>query len=148
MSNHHIPSSIIYLHELDFVTIFTRDTCIHYGKGTSAPIGLYAFISHYTMYYRYLQYSSSAVLAVIKIFYLLLSICFHWDVIDLLKKCFFPSYRTMRMFRQTNVAEKNGKPLVTPDMDGRFYQTVTAVPAIVLEENPKSAEVKRSMYII
>lgn len=52
----------------------------------------------------------------------------------------------MRMFRQTNVEEKNGKPLVTPDMDGRFYQTVTAVPAIVLEESPKSAEVKRSMY--
>lgn len=50
----------------------------------------------------------------------------------------------MRMFRQTNVEEKNGKPLVTPDMDGRFYQTVTAVPAIVLEESPKSAEVKRS----
>ncbi|XP_015373720.1 PREDICTED: uncharacterized protein LOC107168730 [Diuraphis noxia] len=52
---------------------------------------------------------------------------------------------TMRMFRQTNVAEKNGKPLVTPDMDGRFYQTVTAVPAIVLEESPKSAEVKRKL---
>lgn len=49
------------------------------------------------------------------------------------------------MFRQTNVAEKNGKPLVTPDMDGRFYQTVTAVPAIVLEESPKSAEVKRKL---
>lgn len=40
----------------------------------------------------------------------------------------------------------NGLPLVTTasDMDGRFYQTVTAVPAIVLEETPKSAEVKRS----
>lgn len=48
------------------------------------------------------------------------------------------------MFGQTNVEEKNGQPLVTPDMDGRFYQTVTAVPAIVLEESPKSAEVKRS----
>lgn len=54
----------------------------------------------------------------------------------------------MRMFRQTNVEEKNGKPLVTPDMDGRFYQTVTAVPAIVLEESPKSAEVKRSTSFI
>ncbi|XP_026806583.1 uncharacterized protein LOC113549465 isoform X1 [Rhopalosiphum maidis] len=52
---------------------------------------------------------------------------------------------TMRMFKQTNVVEKNGKPLVTPDMDGRFYQTVTAVPAIVLEESPKSAEVKRKL---
>lgn len=52
----------------------------------------------------------------------------------------------MRMFGKTNVEEKNGQPLVTPDMDGRFYQTVTAVPAIVLEESPKSAEVKRSMY--
>lgn len=51
------------------------------------------------------------------------------------------------MFGKTNVEEKNGQPLVTPDMDGRFYQTVTAVPAIVLEESPKSAEVKRSMYI-
>lgn len=53
----------------------------------------------------------------------------------------------MRMFRQTttNAEEKIGKPLVTtPDMDGRFYQTVTAVPAIVLEESPKSADVKRS----
>lgn len=52
------------------------------------------------------------------------------------------------MFGKTNVEEKNGEPLVTPDMDGRFYQTVTAVPAIVLEESPKSAEVKRSMYIM
>jgi len=48
------------------------------------------------------------------------------------------------MFGQTNVEEKNGRPLVTPDMDGRFYQTVTAVPAIVLEDSPKSADVKRS----
>lgn len=49
------------------------------------------------------------------------------------------------MFGQTNVEEKNGQPLVTPtDMDGRFYQTVTAVPAIVLEDSPKSADVKRS----
>ncbi|XP_050540151.1 uncharacterized protein LOC126904871 isoform X2 [Daktulosphaira vitifoliae] len=40
----------------------------------------------------------------------------------------------------------NGLPLVTTsDMDGRFYQTVTAVPAIVLEETPKSAEVKRKL---
>jgi len=52
----------------------------------------------------------------------------------------------MRTFGQTNVEEKNGQPLMTPDMDGRFYQTVTAVPAIVLEENPKSADVKRSTY--
>lgn len=50
----------------------------------------------------------------------------------------------MRMFGQTNAEEKNGQPLVTPDMDGRFYQTVTAVPAIVLEDSPKSADVKRS----
>lgn len=48
------------------------------------------------------------------------------------------------MFGQTNVEEKNGQPLVTPDMDGRFYQTVTAVPAIVLEDSPRSADVKRS----
>ncbi|XP_025425266.1 uncharacterized protein LOC112694107 isoform X2 [Sipha flava] len=51
----------------------------------------------------------------------------------------------MRMFGKTNVEEKNGQPLVTPDMDGRFYQTVTAVPAVVLEECPKSAEVKRKL---
>lgn len=49
------------------------------------------------------------------------------------------------MFGQTNVEEKNGQPLATtPDMDGRFYQTVTAVPAIVLEDSPRSADVKRS----
>lgn len=49
------------------------------------------------------------------------------------------------MFGQTNAEDKNdGQPLVTPDMDGRLYQTVTAVPAIVLEESPKSADVKRS----
>lgn len=38
MSNHHIPSSIIYLHELDFVTILTRDTNALRYKGTSTPI--------------------------------------------------------------------------------------------------------------
>lgn len=55
--------------------------------------------------------------------------------------------RIMRMFGQTNAEDENdGQPLVTPDMDGRLYQTVTAVPAIVLEESPKSTDVKRSTY--
>lgn len=56
----------------------------------------------------------------------------------------------MRTFGQTTDAEENsgGGPGTAPDMDGRFYQTVTAVPAIVLEENPKAADVKRSAYYL
>jgi len=111
-----------------------------YIMGAAAPIGYMSFF--FTSLHNIILYSSS-ILTVIIIYFLLPSICFS---IELLLIYCFPFYRTMRMFRQTNVAEKNGKPLVTPDMDGRFYQTVTAVPAIVLEESPKSAEVKRSMY--